>query len=502
MAVPIAAGSVMDGRETGLSVACCLIVLLAGLSPAVASPYPENPMVFDLDIPLAAPWRGGLFAHDLTGDGDMDFVITTLGHVAAYSAKGVRLWHVRDDINLGQEARRMHFPGRHGPGAIAGDMDGDGAQEVAYLRPDGTLVIRDGRTGQIERSYDFPGAQGLAIADFRGTGDRDAVLQYSQNELQAINLEDGETLWHVTDWMGVEHGIVRTLDLDGDGRDEVLGPIMLDPEGKFLRSAAREGTKMNSFDSLAVGDILPVPGLEVALAEQHGNDETIVIGATEPGWWRYHEPGGIWAIGECRYGEDPDKLAVGEFDPDRPGQEVFARSSCGNHPWVMAGDGNVIASWSVSDTAPPGWCHVGDCRFDPEASFLQRLADRIRVDLRGGRSPRRGEYGIDLVRPVHWDGNGQQLLFVTERHVDGQIALVDALTGEFLRVWPTEAARTYAADVAGDAREELIVLEARPEGSALKIFWNEEAAEDVPQDRLWKDRAYRRVRQNWNYYSP
>ncbi|MDP5217248.1 FG-GAP-like repeat-containing protein [Ruegeria sp. 2205SS24-7] len=500
MDVPIAAGNLM-GRK-GLRIIWVVISLLAGLSPALAAPYPENPMVFELDIPLTSPKEGGLFAHDLTGDGNMDFLITAPGHIAAYSNKGAPLWHIRDNINLGKSAQGFSFPGTHGPGAIAGDMDGDGAEELAYLRPDGTLVIREGGTGQIKRSYDFPGAQGVAIADFRGTGDRDAVLQYSQNELRAISLETGETFWHVTDWQGVEHGIVRVLDLDGDGRDEVLGPILLDSAGQVLRSAAREGTKMNSFDSLAVGDILPAPGLEIALAEQHGNDETIVMGVTGPGWWRHHEPGGIWAIGECRRREDPDKLAVGEFDPDHPGEEVFARSSCGNHPWVMAGDGSVIASWSVSDTAPPGWCHVGDCRADPEANFLQRLNDRIKVDLRGGRSPRRGEYGIDLVRPVHWDGTGRQLLFVTERHIDGQIALVDALTGEFLRVWPTEAARTYAADVTGDAREELIVLEARPQGSTLKIFWNDEPAKAVTQDRLWQDRAYRRGRQNWNYYSP
>ncbi|MFA3916181.1 rhamnogalacturonan lyase family protein [Ruegeria hyattellae] len=500
MAARTAAGSRMGSG--GLRLVLALAGLLAGLPPAVASPYPENPMVFELDVPLTSPWKGGLFAHDLTGDGRMDFVITAPGHVAVYTAEGAPLWHVRDEINLGQDKRGFPFPGPHASGAIAGDMDGDGAEELAYLLPDGTLVIREGRTGQIKRNYAFPGALGLAIADFRGTGDRDAVLQYSQRELRAINLETGQSLWHVTDWRGLEHGIARVLDLDGDGRDEVLGPILLDPTGQALRSAAREGTKMHSFDSLAVGDILPDPGLEVALAEQHGNDETIVMGITGPGWWRHHEPGGIWAIGECRSREDPDKLAVGEFDPDRPGQEVFARSSCGNHPWVMAGDGTVIAAWSVRDTAPPGWCHVGDCRADPEASLFQRFADRIRVDLRGGRSPRRGEYGIDIVRAVYWDGTGQQQLFVTERHIDGQIALVNALTGEFLRIWPTKAVRTYAADVTGDAREELIVLEARPDGSALKIFWNEEPTDDITHDRLWEDRAYRRMRQNWNYYSP
>lgn len=464
--------------------------------------YSENPMVLELDIPVSSSWQGALFAHELTGDGVIDFVITSPGHIVAYSGSGRLLWHVREAIFLGLERLGQRFPGSHAPGAIAGDMDGDGWEEVAYLLSDGTLRIRNGQSGEVERSFSFPGALALAIANFRGGGDRDAVLQYGQQEIRAISLEDGKTLWHVTNWQGVEHSIVRTVDLDGDGHDEVLGPIILDHSGAEMASAAVEGTRMNAVDSLAIGDILPAPGLEIALAEQHGNNETIVLGPSGARWGVHHEPGGIWAIGECRYNEDPDKLAVGDFDMDRPGLEVFARSSCGNHPWVMSGDGEVIASWSVRQTAPDGWCHVGDCRADPETSFIKGLIDWVRVDFRGGRSDRRREYGIDIVRPVHWEGTGRQLLFVTERHLDGQIGLVDAMTGDFLRVWPTEAVRTYAADVAGDFREELIVLEARPNGSALKIFWNEDAPGGQLENSLWDSQAYRRVRQNWNYYSP
>jgi len=459
-------------------------------------------MTYQIDVPVSAEGLGGLFAHDLTGDGTMDFVVTSPGHISVLSQPGEVLWYVQDDISLARADRGSGYPGLHAPGAIAGDIDGDSADEVAYLRMDGGLVIRNGSDGTIERNFEFPGALALSIANFRGEGDRDAVLQYSQRELRAINLESGETLWHVTDWWGVEHSSVRTLDLDGDGRDEVLGPVLLGHDGTVLQTAARAGTQMSAFDSLAVGDLLPEPGLEIALAEQSGNEETIVLGPKGIGWATHHEPGGIWAIGKCRYSEDADKLAVGNFDATRPGLEVFARSSCGNHPWLMSAQGNVIAAWSVREMAPPGWCHVGDCAADPEANIFERAADKIKVDFRGGYSSRRGEYGIDIARPVHWDGTERQLLFVTERHVDGKIALIDALSGRFLRVWPTRAARTYAADVAGDYREELVVLEERPGGSTLKIFWNEEAAEGAAKAPLWEQQYYRRTRQNWNYYSP
>ena len=59
--------------------------------------------------------------------------------------------------------------------------------------------------------------------------------------------------------------------------------------------------------------------------------------------------------------------------------------------------------------------------------------------------------------------------------------------------------RIYAADIQGDSREEVIMLD---EEGVIKIFWNSNVNASGPKPRYWKQQHYRRQKQNWNYYSP
>ena len=61
-----------------------------------------------------------------------------------------------------------------------------------------------------------------------------------------------------------------------------------------------------------------------------------------------------------------------------------------------------------------------------------------------------------------------------------------------------KADRLYVADVAGDWREEIIVLN----GSELHVYQNRAANPRPDRPRLWADRNYRRLKQCHNYYSP
>ena len=244
--------------------------------------YQANPFVITLqqNVPEKDN-RGSLFACELNGDGQIDFLVTSPGAIGAYGHNGELLWLKYDDIRLSRSANGgSGYPGSQAPGAIYGDKDGDGNSFVAYLTNQGKLIIRRGRTGELERAFEFPGGQGLAIANLQGKGDQDAIIQYGQSELRAINLITGKTLWHTKNWFGIEHSQVRTADVDGDGRDEIIGPILLDAKGNRLGSwdlKRDRRTHLRSLDSLAIGDIIPGNPLEIVLAEQGGNNEAITF---------------------------------------------------------------------------------------------------------------------------------------------------------------------------------------------------------------------------------
>ena len=202
------------------------------------------------------------------------------------------------------------------------------------------------------------------------------------------------------------------------------------------------------------------------------NPDAILWGTTRPSE-------DIPPTGQCATEKDPDKLAIGDFDPARAGLEIFARSACANHPWVMGADGAIVATWNIADTAPEGWY------------------------LGGGKFPD-SEGGIDVVTPIQWDAEGAQRVLLKERHLDRSAALVDPMDGTFLQVFEVAAARTYVADIAGDYREEVVVVEASATGNGrVLVFWNDAPnANPSAHERRWNEQYYRRIKQNWNYYSP
>ena len=78
------------------------------------------------------------------------------------------------------------------------------------------------------------------------------------------------------------------------------------------------------------------------------------------------------------------------------------------------------------------------------------------------------------------------------------MCLFEPLTGKFVEVFAEYADRLYVADVTGDWREEIIVLNK----SQLHIYENKTQNPRPNEPRKWKDRNYRRLKQCHNYYSP
>jgi hypothetical protein len=455
-------------QKVSLKIILSLGVLLLGwifaISDVAEGAEPEG--VGRLTIPLDQPLPelpGGIFAHDLNGDGRMDLILTSKGHLGAYETSGGKLWVVKCDL--------LFFEGLHHPSAIAGDLDGDGQAEVAIFNGDHAIEIRNGLTGEIEKTLtDIGQPVAMAIANLRGLGDRDLILQDSQISIRAISADDGTQLWQNDQYRGIEHSPARQADLDGDGLDEVAGVNLVDHDGKLMHDWDL-GDAYKAMDSLVIADIIPGLPLEVVLAEQRGgNSHTDLINSKRIVWRKLNP----WNW------EDPDKLAVGDFDPALPGLEIFNRSSGGDGtaprgreepfadeeaPWVFDAQGNLLAKYYLNDKKPDWWTG----------------------------------HGLEEICRIDWDGGPRQKIAGKERHRDGACAIVDPMDGTFEVIFPTQATRVYVADVIGDYREEVIAVDA---GGTIEIFSNDQPNPHGEKPRYWEQQHYRRQKQNWNYYSP
>ncbi len=164
--------------------------------------------------------------------------------------------------------------------------------------------------------------------------------------------------------------------------------------------------------------------------------------------------------------QEPQNAAVGEFDPSRPGLETWCRSRFNEHqkPWVHDANGKIIARYNMDDVAPDGWTMSG----------------------------------VEEIFTIDWTGGPVQLALAKERHKNGDVALFEPMTGRFVEVFRAKAYRVYAADVIGDWREEVIVVNR----DRIGVYANPARNPNPRHPRLWTQQHYRRNKMNWNYYSP
>jgi len=447
-------------------------VLAAGpISPVAGAGGHDvaKPFVIKLDIPAPKDSAGGIVVADVDDDGRMDFLVTVPGHLAVYGGDGRKRWIAKIDIAAGGQSESKGLPGHHAPGVAAGDVDGDGKCEVVFLTRDSVLHVVDGATGRRKASAKPPVPKGASrwevamIADFRpGRRDGDLLLQatnqrgYRTGRYLAAYATDrllkgGKPLWRTDRFVSCAHNSARLADLDGDGRDEVLGATVFSPDGKLLARAAEFRGHM---DSVFVADVLPDrAGLEVVLLEE-GSNHVQVLSARGPVWRRHFRR------------QEPQNAAVGRFRKGSGEVFVWCRSRYNQHqkPFVFDSSGRKVFDYAMDDVAPRGWTPSG----------------------------------VEVIHTIDWTGRPEQLACAKERHTSGDVCIFEPLTGKFVARWKEKADRLYVADVAGDWREEVIVLA----GSELHVYRNPSPNPRPGRKRLWADHNYRRLKQCHNYYSP
>jgi hypothetical protein len=474
---PVGFNLTFSNNGQRLSLALALLATVATAFPTTSVHASIEPRVVPLDFAVGENGEGSVIAADLDGSGVMDFVVTAPGKIGAYRQDGERVWLLEADVRVSAGSSESRgLPGHHAPGVQVADIEGNSQPRLLYLDQASTVHIHDAATGTKVRSVRVPHPAGaerwehLVVANLRGQGDRDVVLQATNAKgyrvgryVAAYAIEDleGKPLWQTDHFGALAHGPFRVADLTGDGRDEICGFTLLSPEGKSTDwnypPISPEFGKGRSFhiDGLTIEDVRPdVPGLEVVLLEEGRNYVGVVNFERGLLWW------------ETRHQEEPQNAAVGEFDPQRPGLEIWNRSRHNRNqtPWVFDARGQVIAEYPMSQVAPEGWTDAG----------------------------------VEVIVPIHWTGAPTQLIAAKERHTRGDVAVIEPLTGRFVLRLKEQADRLYVADVSGDWREEIIVIN----GRELRVYENPDPNPRPHQPRLWERQHYRRNKMTWNYYSP
>lgn len=461
---------------------------LLGCSISAYTPEQRNvplsdlqPHVINLNTTFFEDSSGGLITAELDGDGQRDFVISQTDSIHAYSYSGQQLWTLNLPIQLSDKAERKGLPGLHGSGLQAGDIDQDGRVEVLFVTQENTLAVVDGATGEIQHQIGLPAVDAkfgrwehVIIGNFQGQGEVDLLLQasrdvddepdYIRDSVQAAfrfvdlvaDTTQAKPLWMATDFLSLSHGTAKVIDLNQDGRDEVVAGSILSPDGEKLYEVNLPNHAFNHVDSIAVGDIQPDrPGLEVVIPEEGGTRRIILFDDQGEIWTSLHRLRSV--------DKDGDKAVVGEFDPATPGLEMWFRGGDSDHFTMLNAQNQVISSYQFDETKPDNWT----------------------------------DNGIEVIHRIRWTGDTSDLIVAKERHEAGNVGIFDPLTGLIVELFEAEAERLYVADVTGDWREEVIVVE----DDQIRVYVNDADNPNPDQPRLWQQPHYRRLKMTWNYYS-
>lgn len=487
--------------------------------------YASNP--FSFPVP-EAPLMGTFFVSDLDNDDVPDFTFRSETTLYAYQQNGELLWYT----NVPYPVPAINNWGtKHG----AADVDGDGHVEVVALNNSEQLLIFDGATGDLETTYDLPplGTDQMGchviVVNLRNAGDHDAIIQtcdvhnenhsyqahakgyYLNRSLIAMNLETGDTLWTLNQnanpadglyegYWGQAHGPLFAADIDQDGLDEVIGGNLVEENGSVRDLGYPDAwvtyDEASSFvdhlDAISVGNFRPdLPGLEWVVTEEDG-----ISPQSEYHTVLMHSGGVLWYeemdFPGYEFFREPQHTAVGNFDLSAPHCEVWARSRLGGGdpaffyrpfdsqwPWVFNSIGTIIASYRTIEKLPPGFNTTPD------------LGNRM---------------GIEMMWTIDWTGSPKENIAARARiYPGGHFGVFDAVTCD--TVWTSmghypsiQTFNLYVADIAGDGREEMIVYDFAD--GQIKVFWNPADNPYQPKLPKWDDPLYRRLKQNWNHYSP
>ncbi|HHT37565.1 MAG TPA: hypothetical protein GX019_10370 [Firmicutes bacterium] len=499
---PITQSTNYIDREGRLDAVYSLTAIVNGVETTAAeniTPWEQNYLTIPLQRPVGGRTPDGTYeytandasAADLDGDGEYEIVLkwdptnskdnahsgyTGNVYLDAYKLDGTLMWR----IDLGRNIRA----GAHYTQFMVYDFDGDGKAEVAVKTADGTVdgtgkVIGNPSADYRNRSgYVLSGPEYLTIFD-GATGAALATVDYEPPRGSVSS-------WGDNYGNRVDRFLAGVAYLDGQR------PSLIMARGYYTRTVVvawdwRDGelTKRWVFDSNQPGyGSYAGQGnhqLSVADVDLDGRDEIIYGAMTldDDGTPLYN----------TRYGHG-DALHVGDFDPNRPGLEVFGVHENHPHPAGInlrdARTGELI--WGVSTNYDVGRGLIAD--IDPNYPGAEAWASGDTVRSSRGDSLTISRPSINFA--IWWDGDLQREL------LDGiSISKWDWEKRSVREIFyargcasnnGTKATPALTADLFGDWREEVVLR--TTDNQALRIY----TTTDVTEHRLhtlMHDRQYR-----------
>jgi len=344
-------------------------------------PFASSEKVAVLEKPyLSIPLKGAesfsrIAFNDLDGDGTLDYLIKTPNSnidpyinywkaspgtykLQAYRSDGQFMWEY--DLGWGIEQGIWYSP------CLVADLDGDGGAEVIVKTADGDnrnstgrvysgkeyISILDGKTGKVRTRIECPERNGLpynlsnrhqlclayldgktpCLIVLRGTYSRMTAVAYQFQGNQLEELWRWDNRWQREHWGQGAH-TAHAIDLDGDGRDEImLGSIVLDDDGTLLWS-----TNLRHPDNMYIGNLDPTrPGLEIVFGiEPRSPKNAVCMVDAKTGdilWGLDHPTSHIHSQGMCA-----------DIDPRFPGYESWqGERDSEQDRWLRTAQGELI----------------------------------------------------------------------------------------------------------------------------------------------------------------
>ncbi len=292
-------------------------------------------------IPLD-PDYGGLWvvAGDVDGDGAVEIVsaenfnegdVHHTSAVVAHKLDGSVLWRWGDP-DVGR--KKWH----HDVACQIHDWDGDGKNEVVVC-PRGFVVALDGATGAEKKRFPIAddATDCLVFCDLGGVGrPTDVLVKDRYHRIWAFD-RAGKELWMVPNPGGHRTAHQpRPMDLDGDGKDEIMaGYAMLNADGsvRWVYASKTVDQKRGHLDCARILETGESPAsTRIVMTCCGANNIAVVNGVGEV----------VWEVP----GHHFESIQVGRLSEDDPGPHILVdidHEPMGNGPlWIFDKNGKHV----------------------------------------------------------------------------------------------------------------------------------------------------------------